>query len=74
MSALRRIRKDVLSISQAELASIARVSQGTVSKWESGELDPSLEEMSRIRAEAISRGLDWDDGLFFTAAETVEAR
>jgi predicted transcriptional regulator len=67
MSALRFIRKDVLSLSQAELASVADVSQGTVSKWEAGELAPSLAEMSKIRAEAISRGIDWDDRWFFDA-------
>ncbi|MCK1585463.1 helix-turn-helix transcriptional regulator [Bradyrhizobium sp. 168] len=67
MSALRFIRKDVLSLSQAELAAVAEVSQGTVSKWEAGELTPSLDEMSRIRTAAIARGVDWDDRWFFDA-------
>jgi transcriptional regulator with XRE-family HTH domain len=65
MSALRRIRKDVLSLSQAEIAALVGVSQGTVSKWENGELAPSLSEMSVIRAEALSRGIEWDDRWFF---------
>jgi len=69
MNALRFIRKDVLSLSQAEMAAIAGVSQGTVSKWEAGDLDPSLDEMSRIRDSAISRGLTWDDGWFFRTVE-----
>jgi predicted transcriptional regulator len=65
MSPLRSIRKDILSLSQAELAAVAEVSQGTVSKWEAGELAPSLEEMSRIREAAIRRGVAWDDRWFF---------
>jgi predicted transcriptional regulator len=74
MSALRHIRKDVLALSQSEMAVIAGVSQGTVSKWENGELDPSLDEMSRIRDEAMSRGVTWDDRWFFAAPEATEAR
>jgi predicted transcriptional regulator len=73
MSALRFIRKDVLGFSQAELAAVAEVSQGTVSKWEAGDLTPSLDEMSRIRAEALSRGLTWDDRWFFDSP-AAEAR
>lgn len=65
MSSLRHIRKSVLGLSQAELATIASVSQGTVSKWEAGELDPNLDEMARIRDEARRRGLEWDDSWFF---------
>lgn len=68
MSTIRRIRKDILSLSQAEIAAIVGVSQGTVSKWESGELSPSLDEISIIRREAIARGVCWDDGWFFGPA------
>lgn len=69
MSALRRIRKDVLSLSQAEIATLVGVSQGTVSKWENGELAPSLSEMSIIRDEARSRGIEWDDRWFFDSPQ-----
>jgi predicted transcriptional regulator len=65
MNTLRHIRKSVFGLSQAELAAVAEVSQGTISKWERGDLDPSREEMGRIRAEAIKRGLDWNDSWFF---------
>jgi len=65
MSALRHIRKTVLELSQAEIAALVGVSQGTVSKWERGDLSPSLEEISVLRAEAHKRGLDWDDRWFF---------
>lgn len=65
MSALRKIRKEVLSLSQAELSALVGVSQGTVSKWENGELSPSLDELSKLRTEAIARGIKWDDGWLF---------
>lgn len=65
MSTLLHIRKDVLAISQAEMAAIARTSQATVSRWENGELQPDLRQMKRIRAFALERGLGWDDSLFF---------
>lgn len=65
MSALRRIRKNILNLSQADFAAVADVSQGTVSKWESGELDPDREEMSRIRAYAIGKEIRWRDSWFF---------
>lgn len=65
MSALRHIRKTVLKLSQAEIAALVGVSQGTVSKWENGELSPSLEEVSALRAEAQRRSLAWDDRWFF---------
>lgn len=73
MSALRFIRKDVLALSQAELAAVAEVSQGTVSKWEAGELTPSLEEMSRIRGVAIASGIAWDDRWFFDVPSEARA-
>lgn len=61
------IRKQVFGVNQAALADIAGVSQGTVSKWESGELAPDQSEMSRIRQEAMARGVAWDDRWFFEA-------
>lgn len=65
MSSLRHIRKSVLGLSQAEMAAITAVSQGTVSKWENGELNPNRDEMARIRDEARRRGLAWEDAWFF---------
>lgn len=73
MSALRRIRKDVLSLSQAEIAALVGVSQGTVSKWENGELAPSLSEMAVIRSEALARGIDWNDEWFFELPSDPDA-
>ncbi len=68
MATLRHIRKQVLGLTQAEMAAIAGVSQGQVSKWETGVLSPSLPEMERIRAHAMERGIDWDDRWFFEVA------
>jgi transcriptional regulator with XRE-family HTH domain len=65
MTPMLHVRKSVLKLSQAELAKIARVSQGTVSKWEAGQLEPSRDELDRIRLEAVERGLDWEDRWFF---------
>jgi DNA-binding transcriptional regulator YiaG len=66
---LIRIRKQVFGVSQATMAAIAKVSQGTVSKWETGELSPDRNEMGRIRDEAIRRQIRWSDAWFFEAAE-----
>lgn len=63
----------MFGISQAELAGIAKTSQGTVSKWEAGELEPDREQLSLIRDAAIERGLEWSDAWFFEPA-SIEAR
>lgn len=62
---IHHVRKTILGLSQSELANIAGVSQGTVSKWENGELEPSRDEMQRIRDAARLRDVAWDDRLFF---------
>jgi len=66
MSTLLHIRKEVLGISQAEMAEIASTTQATISRWERGELHPDLPQMTRIRCEALRRGLAWDDSFFFS--------
>ena len=65
MGPIEHIRKTVLKATQADLGAIAGVTQATVSRWESGEFGPSLDEMTRIRSEAIARGILWDDAWFF---------
>lgn len=68
------VRKNVLRLTQAELAVVARVSQGTVSKWETGELEPGWDQLARIRAEIRRLELVWDDRWFFEAPpEPAEA-
>jgi transcriptional regulator with XRE-family HTH domain len=61
----RGMRRELFQLSQIEFAAIAGVSQATVSRWETGELTPGYEELRRIREEAVRRGIDWDDSLFF---------
>lgn len=70
MNALRHIRKNVFGLTQQEFASVAGVQQSTISRWENNEAAPTLDEMARIRAEAVKRKLKakWDDKLFFASA------
>jgi len=65
MTAIRHIRKHVLGISQAALAAVAGTTQATVSRWERGELSPSLDELEAIRSEAAARNIEWRDAWFF---------
>lgn len=70
MNPILHVRKVKLEMSQAEFGAVAGVSQGTVSKWEAGEGSPSRDELSRIRAAAIEKGIAWEDRWFFeTPAE-----
>lgn len=48
MSPIEHIRKTVLGLSQAQFAEIAGVKQSTVSRWERGELSPSIREVGRV--------------------------
>ncbi|MDR6953819.1 putative transcriptional regulator [Ancylobacter sp. 3268] len=75
MNQMLLIRKSVLDVSQAALAAIAGTSQATVSRWEKGDLHPDRSQMALIRAEALKRGLQWNDAWFFEAPEHMgEAR
>jgi transcriptional regulator with XRE-family HTH domain len=79
MRPIERIRKHVFGVDQAEFASIAQVSQGTVSRWERGKLVPSQQDLEAIRQAAVTRGLLWNDSWFFDqvpspAAALGEAR
>jgi transcriptional regulator with XRE-family HTH domain len=67
MNPLLHIRKNVFGVTQADMAEIAKVSQGTVSKWEKGSLVPDRSELARIRDTAALRGLSWSDSWLFEA-------
>lgn len=69
MRPIEKIRKNVFGATQAEFARIAGVVQATVSRWESGESSPTLEQLELISAEAIARGLDWDSDWFFQPSD-----
>jgi transcriptional regulator with XRE-family HTH domain len=66
MSAIRRIRREVFNVTQAEFAALAGVTQASVSRWETGTA-PSLDDMQAIRMAAAARGIDWNDAWFFEA-------
>ena len=70
MTALRHIRCTILHLTQAELAQVVGTTQATVSRWERGELEPSLSELASIRAYAKGRGCAWSDAWFFDHALT----
>lgn len=72
MNPIKHIRKNVLKMKQHEFAAIAGVNQGTVSRWEAGDLNPSLGEMAAIREAAKSKR-GWSDRLFFEAPERESA-
>lgn len=77
MSAIEHIRKTVLGLSQAQLAAIAGVKQSTVSRWERGELSPSIREVGRVvRASGGKVSADdfiEEDVVLDVAAEAPEA-
>lgn len=50
MVPIKYIRLVIAQEKQAEFAERIGVSQATISRWESGETSPSIEECARIRA------------------------
>jgi transcriptional regulator with XRE-family HTH domain len=73
MNTMARIRKQLFGETQSAFGAIARTSQTTVSRWETGELDPTLRQLCRIRAEARRRRLPWKDAWFFDATPRLPA-
>ena len=65
MGPIAHIRKQVFAVNQAEFAVIAGAAQSTVCRWERGELQPDRGHMGCIRAEALRRGMAWDDQWFW---------
>ena len=68
MQPLTYIRKQVFGLSQAAFAAQLGVHQSTVSRWETGGLEPSREEMASMRELALARRLAWKDEWFFKQA------
>lgn len=73
MNAIRNIRKNVFGVTQQEFAAIAGVHQSMVSRWESNDAAPTLDEINRIRAAASNRKLKqrWTDKLFFAEGQAA---
>ena len=69
MTPMKRIRIEILKLSQTELAQIAAVNQATVSRWDAGSREPGRVEMQLIREYAKRKGARWSDKWFFEAAE-----
>jgi transcriptional regulator with XRE-family HTH domain len=74
MRAIERIRREVFKVKQVAFAVIAGTSQGTVSRWENGESDPSLDQLQKIRDAATEKRLPWNDALFFDVARPIPKR
>ena len=73
MNQIRHIRKTVFNLSQVEFGELVKVAQGTVSKWENGELEPSRSDLELIRLTAKERGFPWEDSWFFEVPSPSEA-
>jgi hypothetical protein len=65
MTPWEHIRRNVFRCTQYEMAAIAGVSQGTISKWESGTQTPLATALGNIRRAARQRAVPWDDRWFF---------
>jgi transcriptional regulator with XRE-family HTH domain len=65
MNRFLHIRLTVFGCSQAELSRISGIPQSLISRWESGKRTPGLVNLEKLRAAAITRGIGWDDRLFF---------
>lgn len=68
------IRKTILNLSQGQMAELTDTSQATVSRWESGELEPDRKQMDIIRGAVLARDLPWHDEWFFNAEAILESR
>ena len=71
MKPIAHIRKSIFEMTQTSFALVAGATQGTVCRWERGELSPDREHMERIRAEAARLGKPWDDRWFFEVPPPV---
>ena len=65
MRPIAHIRTKLFKMNQTAFAKVAGSNQGTVSRWETGELEPDRDILERIREAALDRGLEWSDSLFF---------
>lgn len=71
MHPIQHIRSKVLGLTQSGLAELVGVTQGTVSRWENGQLEPTREELARMREQAKRAGKKWKDSWFFEVPSEV---
>lgn len=50
MTPFKRLRKEVLKVTQKEVAKVTDTTQATVSRWESGDLFPDAKQLAAMRA------------------------
>lgn len=61
---VRFIRRDVLGLTQAQLATVLKVKQASVSRWESAGRFPA-EHLAAVRQMARMARADWSDSWIF---------
>lgn len=54
---LKKLRKEK-NLTQTQISELIDVKQGTYSRWESGKLEPSFENLIKI-ADLLEVSLDW---------------
>ncbi|WP_353505581.1 helix-turn-helix domain-containing protein [Agrobacterium sp. FDAARGOS_525] len=67
MNPIKFIRTHILKVNQAELGKIINSAQAAVSRLETGEVSPNLEQIRLIRGEVKRRALSWDNEWLFGA-------
>jgi len=67
------IRSNTFGCTLEVMGTIAGTATSTVSRWESGELVPGIEEIKRLRGFAALHGLAWRDELIFDSQAQKEA-
>lgn len=65
MQSFADIRKRALKITQTKVAEITGASQGTVSRWETGELEPSFSDLAKLRVWAAANERPLNDAWLF---------
>lgn len=54
--------RELLGITQTELATMARVSEDTIVRFETAQAEPRRENLSKIQAELERRGIEFTNG------------
>ena len=65
MTPIEHIRRNVLRLTQAEMAALTGVHQATVSRWETGAAHIDAAAMAKVRERACETD-GWSDALFFS--------